>query len=209
MDLDILTRTFLYFLALINPASKIFLLSTHQPVFDQKNLQAVAVRSTFVAFIILSLLALAGNFILVQVFQVNIYSLRIAGSVVLFLVGLSAVRHGRFYEESSLKSTPDISVVPLAAPLIAGPGTITAAISYAALYGFWFTIICLSAALLVNLIAMLAARRIGSVLDKINAIGPLVRISGLIVMAVAVQMLLTGLEDWIRGFVSSGLHSIP
>lgn len=197
--MEIIIRSTLYFLALINPASKIFVLSTYQPAFSRQELRNVALRSTMVAFFILAVLALAGQFLLVQVFQVKLYSLRIAGSVVLFLVGLSAVRNGRFYEEAALQSVSDISVVPLAAPLIAGPGTITAAISYSSIYGFWITLICLSLALVINLGVMLTARRIGRILEKVNAIGPLVRITGLIVMSVAVQMMLTGVGEWLEG----------
>jgi multiple antibiotic resistance protein len=196
--LEILIRSALYFLALINPASKIFVLSTYQPAFSNHELRSVAIRSTVVAFLILAVLAWAGQYLLVQVFQVNLYSLRVAGSAVLFLVGLSAVRNGRFYEESVLQTVPDISIVPLAAPLIAGPGTITASISYSSIYGFWTTVLCLSLALFVNLGIMLASRQIGRILEKVNAIGPLVRITGLIVMAVAVQMMLTGMGEWIR-----------
>ncbi|MFC1568774.1 MarC family protein [bacterium] len=145
-------------------------------------LRTVAVRSTFVVFLILSILALAGNFIMVHIFQVNLYSLRIAGSVVLFLVGLSAVCSGCFYEDSALQSVSDNSIVPLAAPLIVGPGTITAAISCSSIHGFWITLLCLSIALTINLAIMLTSRRIGLTLEKVNAIGPLVRITGLIVM---------------------------
>lgn len=191
-------RSSLYFLALINPASKIFLLGSHQPSFSRKEITAIAIRSTIVAFLILIILAWAGNYILLSIFQVKLYSLRAAGSVVLFLVGLSAVRNGRFYEESAMQSISDISIVPLAAPLIAGPGTITAAISYSSIFGFWTTALCLSIALVANLITMLTARHIGVFLEKVNAIGPLVRITGLIVMAVAVQMMFTGLTDWLR-----------
>ena len=195
--MEIIIRSTLYFLALINPASKIFVLSTYQPAFSQLELRHVALRSTLVAFLILAVLAWAGQFLLVQVFQVKLYSLRAAGSVVLFLVGLSAVRNGRFYEESAMLSVPDISIVPLAAPLIAGPGTITAAISYSSIYGFWTTVLCLMIALCINLGIMLASRRIGLILEKVNAIGPLVRITGLIVMSVAVQMMLTGMGEWL------------
>jgi multiple antibiotic resistance protein len=196
---SIILRSAFYLLALINPASKIFLLSAQQPPFSRTELTKVALRSTVVAFIILGTLAWTGDFILTHIFQVKLYSLRVAGSVVLFLVGLSAVRNGRFYEESAMQNLSDISIVPLAAPLIAGPGTITAAISYASIHGLWITVLSLSMALIVNLLGMLASRRIGRLLEKVNAIGPLVRITGLIVMAVAVQMLLTGVGDWVLG----------
>jgi small neutral amino acid transporter SnatA (MarC family) len=68
--MEILIRSALYFLALINPASKIFVLSTYQPAFSNRELRSVAIRSTLVAFLILAVLAWAGQYLLVQVFQV-------------------------------------------------------------------------------------------------------------------------------------------
>lgn len=115
----------------------------------------------------------------------------------MLFVGHLAVKKGRFYEEQAFQNLSDLSIVPLAAPLIAGPGTITAVISYSSIYGFKIVVLSLTIALFVNFCLMLTSKRIGFVLEKINATGPLVRITGLIVMAVAVQMMLTGFADWI------------
>lgn len=188
----------LYFLALINPISKVFLLSTMDPPYSQKQLFLIALRSTGVALGILILLSMAGHFILSSIFHIQIYSLQVAGGIILFIIGLTAVRRGKFYEESAMQHVPDISMVPLAAPLIAGPGTITAAISFASLNGYSETILCLSLALFVNFLAMIVSRQIGYVLEKINITGPLVRITGLVVSAVAVQMVLTGIQEWMH-----------
>ncbi len=54
----------------------------------------------------------------------------------------------------------------------------------------------LSLALLANLALMLLARRIGGLLERLHATGPLIRITGLVVAAVAVQMILNGLAEW-------------
>ena len=135
MNTEVVLRSTLYLLALVNPASKVFLLSSMDPPYTWRDLRSVSVRSTWVAFIILSVLAVVGNFLLSQVFQLQLYSLRIAGGLVLLTVGLNAVRSGRFYEEHALSRVSDISVVPLAAPLIAGPGTMTAALSYTTIHG--------------------------------------------------------------------------
>jgi multiple antibiotic resistance protein len=151
-----------------------------------------------VALGILVLLSIAGHFILNTIFHIQIYSLKVAGGFILFIIGLTAVRHGKFYEEAAMQQVPDISMVPLAAPLIAGPGTITAAISFASLNGYSETILCISLALFVNFLVMSVSRQIGLVLEKINITGPLVRITGLIVTAVAVQMVLTGVQEWIQ-----------
>ena len=198
MDITSIITNSLYFLALINPISKVFLLSTMDPPYSRKQLIIVALRSTLVALGILVLLSIAGHYILNTIFHIQIYSLKVAGGFILFIIGLTAVRHGKFYEEAAMQRVTDISVVPLAAPLIAGPGTITAAISFASLNGYSETILCISLALLVNFFVMSVSRQIGYVLEKINVTGPLVRITGLIVTAVAVQMILTGIQEWIN-----------
>ena len=187
----------LYFLALVNPASKIFLLSTIQPPYTSKELWNVSLRSTIVAFLILLVLAGTGKFLLVSVFHVQMYSLNVAGGIILFIIGLTAVRKGRFFEETALRRVSEISIVPLASPLIAGPGTITAAIYYSSRHGFILTMICLSLALLINFIIMLSSLYIGQSLERVNAIGPIVKITGLIVSAVATQMVFSGVQEWV------------
>ena len=186
----------LYFLALINPVSKVFILCTLQPPCSHRELAMLSVRSTVVAFLILLVLTICGDFLLRDVFRVDIYSLKIAGGLVLFLIGLTAVRRGRFFEETLARSS-DISIVPLAVPLLAGPGTMTGAISFASEYGIILTLICITLALAINLGIMLFSARIGKALERMHATGPLIRITGLIVATVAVQMVLDGLSKWI------------
>lgn len=195
MDANLILENALYFLALINPASKIFLLSSMKPRLSSKEIRALSLRATGVAFVILCCLSTVGNFLLHEVFRVEIYSLRVAGGIVLFLIGLTAVTKGRFYERS-LQHSPDISIVPLGAPLIAGPGTIAASVAFSSEHGVVLAITGFSLALMLNLVLMLFSAQIGRLTEKLNATGPLIRITGLIVATVAVQMVLTGLAEW-------------
>jgi len=192
-----LVENTIYFLALINPASKIFLLSTMEPPYTWKELWDVSLRSSMVAFLILLILAASGKYLLSSVFHVEIYSLNVAGGIILFLIGLSAVTRGRFFEETALRKVSEISIVPLASPLIAGPGTITASIYFASIHGFPVTMACVSLALLINFTIMLSSLHIGHWLERVNATGPLVRITGLIVCAVATQMVFSGIAAWV------------
>lgn len=201
MNAQLIVGNILYFLALINPASKVFLLCSLDPRPSLTELRRVATKATTVAFTILFIVAVAGGPLLQHVFRVDLYSLKMAGGVVLFVVGLSAVQHGRFHE-SALRGQPsDLSIVPLGAPLIAGPGTITAAISTSTEHGFGLCLLALVGALLLNLGIMLLAFPIGRSLDRVHAIGPLVRITGLVVAAVAVQILFDGIDDWLAARV--------
>jgi len=187
----------IYFLALINPASKIFVLSTMQPPYSWKELSDVSLRSTLVAFLILLILTATGKFLLVSIFHVQMYSLNVAGGIILFIIGLTAVRKGIFFEENALRKVSEISIVPLASPLIAGPGTITAAIYFASRHGFILTVLCLSLALFINFLIMLSSLHIGRGLERVNATGPIIKITGLIVSAVATQMVFSGIETWV------------
>ena len=196
MNSILIISNVLYFLALINPVSKVFILCTLQPPCSHRELAMLSVRSTAVAFLILLVLTICGDFLLRDVFHVDIYSLKVAGGLILFLIGLTVVRRGRFFEETLARSS-DISIVPLAVPLLAGPGTMTGAISFASEYGVILTLICITLALAINLGIMLFSARIGKALERMHATGPLIRITGLIVATVAVQMMLDGLGKWI------------
>lgn len=199
MNWNILLAASIYFLALINPASKVLLLSSMDPPLSRKLIWEISIKATLTAFGILVFLSMFGHFLLSDLFRIEVYSLQISGGIILFLFGLKAVQQGRFYENDPHQSHPEeMSVVPLGAPLIAGPGTITASIAYASEHGVVATLIALLFALAINLVLMLFSRRIGSLLERLHATGPLIRITGLIVSAVAVQMVCNGTGEWFR-----------
>lgn len=201
MDLKSIVESSLYFVALINPTSKIFLLSSFKPAFTAAEIRRVSIQSTLVAFLILFVLTAIGNFLLKSVFHINLYSLKVAGGIVLFIVGLHAVQKGSFYEKEGEGPSADFSIVPLGAPLIAGPGTIAAAVSFSSEQGIAVTMAALSLALLANFALMLASQRIGLVLERLRATGPLIRITGLIVSAVSIQMILGGAGEWLEALL--------
>ena len=188
----------LYFLALLNPASKVMFLATYEPKLTNKQVWELSWKSSIAALVILSILAGTGEIILSKIFRVDLYSLKITGGIVLFLIGLTAVREGRFInrvEHQLRQNFTDLSLVPLAAPLIAGPGTIAASISGAAQHGLVTVIISLSGAILINFILMLFSIGINQMLEKLHLLGPLIRLTGLIISAVAVQMVIAGCKE--------------
>lgn len=198
----------LYLLALLNPASKVMFLSTYEPALTAQQIRELAWKSSLAALIILIALAGAGEIVLSKIFRVELYSLKITGGLVLFMIGWMAVREGRFVNrqeqgisndlqanKNSGVNFTDLSLVPLAAPLIAGPGTIAASISGTAEFGWLFTILSLTMAICINFIVMLFSGSINRVLVKLHLQGPLIRLTGLIISAVAVQMIIAGLKE--------------
>ena len=177
----------LYFLAVINPASKISYLAAMNPPLSSRQLWKVSVRSS-----------LAGHIVLEYIFHVQIGTLRVAGGLVMFIIGLQMIREGIIQGQQALHggNADDISIVPLAAPLIAGPGTITVLISYAALRGPGKVCLYITFAVLLNLFFMVGSNWLGRFFTRLGAMGALVKLTGLIVAAIAMQMVLQGIGDW-------------
>ena len=191
----------LYFLALLNPASKILFLASKEPAFTSRQIWHISYKSTIIALIMLLVFCVGGQFLLEHIFHIAIYSLKVAGGIVLFIIGFTAMRKGVFYQKENdeeYDSIDDISIVPLAAPLIAGPGTITAAILFSAEYGLLSTSLALTMAVFVNFMFMLFSLGINKILRKLCITGPLIRITGLIVSAVAIQMIFNGFAEWLK-----------
>lgn len=188
----------LYLLALINPVSKIAVLTAFDGTMDKRRLRRIALRSTLVALFILFISMTAGKFILNNMFKVDIYSLKIAGGIVLFWGGFSALRKGVFFEQSIYNRLSDVSLIPLACPMIAGPATISAVINLSTDTGFYN---CAGASLIavsVNFFAMLFSCVIAKVIRKFNFMGALIRLTGLIVVTMGVQMTLNGVHSWME-----------
>ncbi len=202
-DWTSLARNALYLVALINPASKLSVLSLLSETHSPAELRGMAARSTAAAFLILISLAAAGQFILQDVFHVELYSLKTAGGLVLLYFGAEAIVRGQFFEVKDHANLAEMSIVPLASPMIAGPGAITATIAISSQYGLAHASAAVALAIAANLALMLAAGPLGRWLVRLNLMGPLIRITGLIVAAVAVQMILGGLGDWVAALRKS------
>ncbi len=197
MNVEQIVENAFYLLAILNPASKVMFLATYDPRLTDKQNFELSWKSSLAALAILILLAAVGEFVLTQIFRVELYSLQIVGGLLLFSLGMTAIREGRFIhkrEQDMRNSFTDISLVPLAAPLIAGPGMIAAAITGCALEGIMAVSIELSLAILINFGLMLFSRSINMLLTKLHILGPLIRLTGLVIAVVATQMAVSGIR---------------
>lgn len=185
-------------IALINPISKIFLITTLKDNTDAAGLKHIMIRSSIIALVILLMFTFIGNFLLIKFFHIQIYSFKIAGGIVLVFRGFEALNKGQFFELKHKQKLEDLSIVPLASPMIAGPATITAAVSFPAKYGLSITAVSILAAIIVNLLIMLISPRITGTLVKHNIMGALIRITGLIVATIGVQMILDGFAEYLH-----------
>ncbi len=166
--------------------------------------RAMAVRSGLIALAILMFFALLGRPML-SALGINLASFRIAGGVMLFMIALDMVferRTARREERAqSLEGTPeaeDISVFPMAMPMIAGPGSIASVmlwVSRADGPGEVTVVLgAMTVVILITILALLAAgplmRMIG---ERIEA--TITRILGVILAALAAQFIVDGLRE--------------
>ena len=196
--------TTLYFLALINPISKVSVLAVLSSEGERRTFARLAIESSLVAAGILLGSMVCGDLVLRSVFRVDLYSLRLAGGLVLCWVGFNALRKGVFFEQEMHARFEDIALVPLACPMIAGPATISAAITLHAQQGFLVPAAALLVALAVNHAVMLASRSISKLLGRSNLLGAVVRLTGLVVMTIGTQMALDGIGEWRVHMVEKG-----
>jgi len=202
VQMDILIKSIsdctLALIALINPISKIFLITSLRENASGSEVRRIIVKSSFVAIIILLAFIFMGNFLLSRFFHIQIYAFKMAGGIVLFMRGLDALNKGLFFELNHKQKLEDMSIVPLASPMIAGPATITAAVSFPAQYGIPVTSVSIIIAVCINLLIMMLAPFITTHLIKQNIMGALIRITGLIVATIGIQMMLDGLREFIK-----------
>ena len=167
----------------------------------------IALRATLIAFAVLTLFALAGIAIL-SVFGITLHAFRIAGGLLLFFIAFEMIfekrqeRHERSAGRAvTADQVRDIAVFPLAIPLIAGPGAISATILLSGAYSEPLGRLVLILILAVNLIAawlvFLAAERLDGFLGATGRT-VLTRLLGLILAALAVQFVLDGIAAALR-----------
>ena len=166
--------------------------------------RAMAVRSSLIAWAILMFFAMLGKPML-HALGISLASFRIAGGVMLFMIALDMVfeRRTKRREEraQSIDGTPhaeDISVFPMAIPMIAGPGSIASAMLWVSRADDAAEIATVLAAItvviLVTLVTLLAAGPLMRLLgERVEAM--ITRILGVILAALAAQFIVDGLKQ--------------
>ena len=196
LPLQGLVASAFYLIVLINPISKVFFLASADEAKQGHELRVVSVKASVVAFLILFSFIILGKIIFSQIFHIDIFSFQIVGGLVLFTLGYRALTKGVFYETDENHRLVEQAVVPLASPLIAGPATITAVIALTAQNGILLTTTATFIAIAVNFVFMLASVGLYKILKHYNLVGALIRLTGLIVSTISVQMILEGVRSW-------------
>ncbi len=206
-------QTFLTMLVVMDPIglAPIFIgLAGNRPSFERRRM---ALRASLIAGIIILLFGLFGRALLEHL-GISLSSFRIAGGILLFLIALDMVfarpsgSKETAEEEQEAQERQDISVFPLAIPLIAGPGTLASIMILAGdAHG---SPLLLTAVFLVTgvvlLLCYLALRLSGQIARVIGLTGVHVvtRVLGVLLGALAVQYVADGVLELLRGGLKTG-----
>ncbi|MEA5511896.1 YchE family NAAT transporter [Crocosphaera sp. UHCC 0190] len=201
-------NTFIALFAVSNPIGNlpIYLgLTAAKSVKEQKQ----TIRTASLAFVIILLISLVMGQAILAAFGISIASFRVAGGFLIFLMGFhmlqaktSQIAHTK-EENEEAQTASSIAVVPLAIPLLAGPGTISSVIVFAHNTQSWGEKIGLAIVILVLagliFISYSFAPAIGQLLGK-TGMNIVTRIMGLITMAIAVEFMADGLSSLFPGW---------
>ena len=193
--------TFLFLVAVIDPLGSIPVYLEATKNFDKKYKKRIAVRASFVAFLVLLFFIVIGQLIL-EGMNVTLDAFQISGGVILFLFALTMIfGEGKpETEKHGIKDYKHVTIFPVAIPSIASPGAIMAVVLltdnhiYNIQQQLFTTILVLIVIVLTSLL-LLAANKVQ---ERIGEYGITVisKIMGLILASYAVQSILSGLKDF-------------
>ena len=160
----------------------------------------VVIRECLIAFFLLLMFMFGGRYFL-EALQLSSTSLRIGGGVILFLIALKMVfpsAEGIFGPAPEQGGEP--LIVPLAIPALAGPSALVTVLLFSTSHqmSMWLYVIALMMVAAVWLLVLLSAERLLKVLGP-AVITAFERLMGLILTALAVEMLLAGIASYIHG----------
>lgn len=188
---------------MVDPVGAIPVFLALTPTFVPNERRRIAWRAVLVAFVIMVIFAAIGRPLL-RVLRISIAAFQIAGGVLLFLIAVDML----FARRSGARETPeeeadalarqDVSVFPIAIPMISGPGTVTATVLLISrAEGDLVRMAMVGGAILITAVAalfvLLSAEPLRRLLG-VTGINALTRVMGILLSALAVQMILDGIR---------------
>ncbi|MEM2082005.1 MAG: MarC family protein [Candidatus Bathyarchaeia archaeon] len=149
--------------------------------------------ATLVGIILLLVFAFTGQEIFL-IFGISIYSFEVAGGVLLLIIAIRILISGSMHE--SVESPESIGAVPIAMPLLVGPGAITTTILNLQAYGTLVTIISVLVVLFITWIILRYLSVVYNFLGKTGAV-VIARVMALLIAAMAIQYILGGISAYI------------
>ena len=202
--IELFSSVLITFLVIIDPPGCAPIFASLTRGTSAAHRRAMAIRSSLIAWAILMFFALLGKPML-HALGISLGSFRIAGGILLFFIAFDMIFERRTQRReqraNQIEGTPeaeDISVFPMAIPMITGPGSIASAMLWVSRaegpIEVGIVLAAITAVILITMVTLLAAgplmRLIG---EKLEAM--ITRILGVILAALAAQFVVDGLKQ--------------
>ncbi len=203
------------YFAMCNPLANTPIFISMTAGQDGLTKRAVATRAVLTAFLIVTAMSLFGKLI-GDLFGITLPAFRVAGGVIVSLIGYhmlhgspSKIQHGSTVDTEEPRPDREAALSagtsPLGIPIMAGAGTIAAAVNFSAqdgLEGTIISIVAFAVIMAVTYAMFLAGDRVERALGE-NGIEVVTRLMGLILATIGVQLLFAGLSGFITTFSAS------
>jgi multiple antibiotic resistance protein len=210
--IELFTTAFITLAVIVDPPGCAPIFASLTRGADPASRRRMAIRSCVVAWCILMFFALLGEPLLKHM-GISLSAFRLAGGIMLFIIALDMVferrterREERAREIEGTPEAEDVSVFPMAIPMIAGPGSIASIMLLnARAEGLPESLVVLGAMTLVILLTLAALLAAGPLMRFVGAKveAMITRILGVILAALAVQFVLDGLERSLPGLAGA------
>lgn len=199
---------FTTFFTIINPLGVMPIFMTMTKELDKKDRNQTAKKAILASFITLVIFAFSGQ-VLFNFFGISVNSFRVVGGIIFFLMGMDMLqaRLGtvKVKPEEIKTYVSDISITPLAIPMITGPGAITNAIVLMEDAGsIEFKLVLLLAILVVFAITLVILLSASKIIKMLGTTGNnvMMRLMGLIIMVIAIEFFLSGFKPIFQDIIA-------
>jgi multiple antibiotic resistance protein len=197
---ELILGTIAALLPVINPlaSAPVFLAITEGDSPDSRRQQAL--RGSLYMIAILVSFLIGGSFIM-SFFGISIPGLRIAGGLLVAVIGFGMLAPSRTSEEerrrvAEARSKGDVSFTPLAMPMLSGPGSIAVTIGFTSLATGWVDYIAIILGILVVAVIVYVTLNLSSRIVRIigvNGMSALTKVMGFIILCIGVQFIVNGI----------------
>jgi multiple antibiotic resistance protein len=201
-DLTLLAQVFVTVLVIMDPLGNVPLFLSLTRNHEPRQRRTAALQAVCVAGGVILLFALFGQTLL-DLLGISLEALQVAGGLLLILIALELLRPELGMEEAQAAGN-NVALVPLGTPLLAGPGAIAA--TMLAMRGADSTgeLVAVLLALVGVLGVVYLSMRFAPLLLRVlrdNGINLVTRVMGLLLAAIAVQLIAGAVQEWVRGGV--------
>lgn len=187
-----LIRTIIVLFVVIDPIGTIPITIGLTKNLDIKKKKSLFKNAIIAVVILLLIFAFAGNEIL-SIFEIQLSSFMIAGGALLFIVAIEFLTHGE-WRLGGGNLEKEAGIVPLAFPLLSGPGALTVVLISFQSSGGLITLISIVVVTVITYLVLLASEPINRILGNRGSM-IVTRVFAIFIAAFAVQFIINGVSE--------------